>query len=399
MAYGVPYKGSKNKIAASLIERLPSASNFVDLFCGGCAMTHAALLSGKWKNIYANDLDGRGLRLFLGAANGAYKDEVRWISREDFFRLKETDPYIAVCWSFGNNLCTYLYSKEIEPWRRALHWARVYNDLSVFRAMGVNTDGTRTDIIAHKDEYKAAYIRWYLAQRGDRMPLQYVMTRIKEQIKLTSDELRQYLCDALKESGLSQAEVDRRLGNNMAGHYFSYSQWQFPTEENYNKMREWMPLKPHAEVYALQKLNNCLDNLQSLDNLQRLQSLERLSKINALASLDIANLSPSFSDYREVQIPENSVVYCDIPYRNTDGYSLDFNHEEFYEWAKRQTELVVISEYAMPEGFCEVFGRLHISSLSATSHHHVTEKLFVPEHQVEEYYRRLEPVNLFNYEK
>lgn len=227
-SFGVPYKGSKNKIAESLIERLPSASNFVDLFCGGCAMTHAALLSGKWKNIYANDLDGRGLRLFLGAANGVYKDEIRWISREDFFRLKETDPYIAVCWSFGNSFCNYLYSKEIEPWKRALHWARVYNDLSVFRAMGVNTDGTRTDIIAHKDEYKAAYIRWYLAQRGDRMPLQYVMTRIKEQIKLTSDELRQYLRDALKESGLSQAEVDRRLGNNMAGHYFGYSQWQFP---------------------------------------------------------------------------------------------------------------------------------------------------------------------------
>lgn len=99
-------------------------------------MTHAALLSGKWKNIYANDLDGRGLRLFLGAANGVYKDEVRWISREDFFRLKETDPYIAMCWSFGNNFCNYLYPKEIEPWKRALHWARVYNDLSVFRATG-----------------------------------------------------------------------------------------------------------------------------------------------------------------------------------------------------------------------------------------------------------------------
>lgn len=376
MAYGVPYKGSKNKIAESLIERLPSASNFVDLFCGGCAMTHAALLSGKWKNIYANDLDGRGLRLFLGAANGVYKNEVRWISREDFFRLKETDPYIAVCWSFGNNLCTYLYSKEIEPWKRALHWARVYNDLSVFRAMGVNTDGTRTDIIAHKDEYKAAYIRWYLAQRGDRMPLQYVMTRIKEQIKLTSDELRQYFCDALKESGLSQAEVDRRLGNNMASHYFGYSQWLFPTEENYNKMREWMPLKPYPEVYALQKLNYSLQSLQSLQSLHQ-----------------------SVQDYREVRITENSVVYCDIPYRGTDGYSSGFNHNEFYEWAKQQTELVVISEYSMPEGFCEVFGRLHISSLSATSHHHVTEKLFVPEHQVEEYYRRLEPVNLFNYEK
>lgn len=362
-------------------------------------MTHAALLSGKWKNIYANDLDGRGLRLFLGAANGAYKDEVRWISREDFFRLKETDPYIAVCWSFGNNLCSYLYSKEIELWKRALHQARVYGDLTAFREMGIDTDGSRSDIVAHKEEYKAAYIRWFLARQGWEIPLAEVLEQVKESIAKTSEELRLYLCEALKHSGMTQADVCRMLGNQMAGHYFGRSQWLFPTEENYNKMREAMPLKPYGEVYGLQKLKVCLDNLQSLDNLQRLQSLERLSKINTLASLDIANLSPSFSDYREVQIPENSVVYCDIPYHNTEGYSLDFNHEEFYEWAKRQTELVVISEYAMPEGFCEVFGRLHISSLSATSKQHVLEKLFVPEHQVEEYYRRLEPIDLFNYDK
>lgn len=394
-SFGVPYKGSKNRIAESLIGRLPSASNFVDLFCGGCAITHAALLSGKWKNIYANDLDGRGLRLFLGAANGKYKDDTRWISCEDFLRLKETSPCIAVCWSFGNNLRDYLYSKEIEPWKRALHWARVYNDLSAFRAMGVNTDGTRTDIIAHKDEYKAAYIGWYLAQRGERMPSQDVMTRIKELIKLTSDELRQYLRDALKESGLSQKEVERRLGNVMASHYFGYLQWQFPTEENYNKMREWMPLKPYAEVYALQKQNYILENFQSLENFQR------LNRINSLMEFRdrINTIKPSYKDYREVRIPENSVVYCDIPYCNTNVYSSNFNHNEFYEWAKRQTELVVISEYHMPEGFCEVFRRQHISSLSSTSKHHVTEKLFVPEHQVEEYYRRLEPVSLFNYEK
>lgn len=35
MTYGMPYKGSKNKIAKKLIEQMPSADYFVDLFGGG----------------------------------------------------------------------------------------------------------------------------------------------------------------------------------------------------------------------------------------------------------------------------------------------------------------------------------------------------------------------------
>lgn len=32
--YGMPYKGSKSKIAEKLIEKLPQAETFVDLFGG-----------------------------------------------------------------------------------------------------------------------------------------------------------------------------------------------------------------------------------------------------------------------------------------------------------------------------------------------------------------------------
>ena len=47
MRYGVPYQGSKNKICKWVIDNLPSGKVFVDLFAGGCAVTHAAMLSGK----------------------------------------------------------------------------------------------------------------------------------------------------------------------------------------------------------------------------------------------------------------------------------------------------------------------------------------------------------------
>ena len=48
MNYGLPYQGSKNAIAEWVIGQLPEAETFVDLFCGGCAITHAAMLSGKY---------------------------------------------------------------------------------------------------------------------------------------------------------------------------------------------------------------------------------------------------------------------------------------------------------------------------------------------------------------
>ena len=53
MRFGVPYQGSKNQIARWVIDNLPEDEILVDLFAGGCAVTHAAMLSGKWDRIVA----------------------------------------------------------------------------------------------------------------------------------------------------------------------------------------------------------------------------------------------------------------------------------------------------------------------------------------------------------
>lgn len=131
MKYGLPYKGSKNKLAERIVRLLPKRTHLVDLFCGGCAVSHAALLMGKYEHIHINDINWMCPTLFIDALNGKYNDETRWISREDFFRLKDTDPYVAVVWSFGNNLRSYLYSKEIEPLKKAIHYAMFFSDYSL----------------------------------------------------------------------------------------------------------------------------------------------------------------------------------------------------------------------------------------------------------------------------
>ena len=120
MLYGLPYMGSKSDIAKNIVDILPAADILIDLFAGGCAITHAALLSGKWKKIIANDITDSP-SLFLDAIHGKYHDCDKWISREEFYLTKDKDAFVRLCWSFGNAQKNYLYSKELEPYKKAIH--------------------------------------------------------------------------------------------------------------------------------------------------------------------------------------------------------------------------------------------------------------------------------------
>src|SRR5690606_2499347 len=52
---------------------------------------------------------------------------------------------------------------------------------------------------------------------------------------------------------------------------------------------------------------------------------------------------------KALSIPEGAMVYCDIPYKNSTGYSSgDFNHNQFYSWAEDKAKNgyeIYVSEY------------------------------------------------------
>lgn len=73
-----------------------------------------------FERIIANDITD-SVTLFQDALDGKYENESRWISQEDFMRLKDTDPYVRIVWSFGNNQEDYLYSRDIESYKKAVH--------------------------------------------------------------------------------------------------------------------------------------------------------------------------------------------------------------------------------------------------------------------------------------
>lgn len=118
--FGLPYMGSKNKLAERIVDLLPYATHLYDVFCGGGAITHCALLSGKFGCVHFSDITN-SVELLRDCFEGNIPDGSEWISREEFFARKDSDPYVRLLWSFGNNQRDYLYSKEIEPYKKAVH--------------------------------------------------------------------------------------------------------------------------------------------------------------------------------------------------------------------------------------------------------------------------------------
>ena len=114
MRYGLPYVSSKNRIAKQIVELLPRAETFYDLFAGGCAVTHAAMLSKKYQHYVINDINGKIVKLFVDAIAGNIPNLYRVVDRETFFATREFDIVTALCYSFGNNQLDYLYTKDDE---------------------------------------------------------------------------------------------------------------------------------------------------------------------------------------------------------------------------------------------------------------------------------------------
>ena len=128
--YGIPYQGSKSQIAEDIIDNLPSGKRFVDLFGGGFAMSHCALLSRKYKTVYYNDYNPLIVDLVRNAIKGKYNEKPQFITRDEFIKNKDKDGYTKYIWSFGNNGKGYLFGKDKEIFKKQGHELVVNKDLN-----------------------------------------------------------------------------------------------------------------------------------------------------------------------------------------------------------------------------------------------------------------------------
>lgn len=89
--------------------------------------------------------------------------------------------------------------------------------------------------------------------------------------------------------------------------------------------------------------------------------------------------------YLDLDIPDNSIIYCDIPYKDTKQYafSRDFMYDVFWDWCRsmaKQGHTIFVSEYVAPDDFICVWEQEVKSSLGANGvaggSKKSTEKLF-----------------------
>lgn len=326
---GIGYMGSKNAIAYNIVEQLPEAETFVDLFAGGCAVTHAAILSGKYRRFILNDIN-QTPSVFAQALGGEFRKDkyFEWISRDDFSRRKAREPWIAPVWSFGNNGENYIYGRPLEPYKRALHMSIV--------------NGEHAELKRLCPEVSAAVI-----EALDALPLRPTKPRRRACGHAFAEALNALRCprDVIEANPIYRAVKPRRA-------------------------------ELHAEREARGETG--FQSLESLRRLERLQSLERLRRLSD-------RICVLRGDYRMVPLPKSCVVYCDPPYIGAGGYNgMGFYHDDFYQWLRELPADVsaFISEYVMPEeGFEEVAAWPKRCTLSSTNNsRHTVEKLFKVKH-------------------
>lgn len=330
MTYGIGYQGSKNRIAKDIIGVLPSGERLVDLFAGGCSITHCAMVSGKYNRFLANDIDGRIPQTFKDAIEGKFANERRWISREEFFKLKESDMYARLCFSFGNNQKTYMYNTNIEPYKKACHYAIVFDEWDQFKRLCPETVEAAMNAL-------------------DCLPLDDW-----KQIKERRLKFGPSVVNEVKRIGLSQGAI---MNNPL-----------------YKSIKKKSTTETQLQIQNLGRLDR-LYELQSLESLQRIQSLESLESLDGLYGLEVSSI-----DYREYEHKEGDVVYCDPPYKGTGKYDgKDFDHDAFYEWARTRDYPVYFSEYNAPDDFVCVWSKpickMFLGGKSV--HNKAIEKLFI----------------------
>ena len=340
MSYGLPYKGSKSAIAKDITAALPSGNRLVDLFCGGCAVTDFALKqTGKFKRFLINDIDGRNPKTYINALNGGFRNEDRWISRQDFFNLKETDDYVRICFSFGNNGKTYMYGPQIEPYKRAIHHIVFWDDYDPMQKLCPAV----VDCIHDYCDGKGS--------KEKRLALGYAI----------ADHIKQHNSVEYWQSNPMFKAVKIKWSPERRGVKSS------DLVEN-SAIDRLVP--PHSQEHIL-----CLERLKSLDSLQSLESMERLERLESMEIQD-AQIVASSVDYHNYVYHDGDVVYCDPPYANTDKYTVDFDNEVFWQWCRTRDFPVYVSEYHAPEDFISVWSKEKRSlfrndNLSANSVEHL----------------------------
>ena len=372
--YGAAYQGSKSKIADEIISKLPNRKYFIDAFSGGGALAHCALESEKFEHIIANDLQTKDIleAHFLWTPEQHLEFQKKWVTKEEF---EQTDNlYIKTCWSFSNNRKAYIYSNACYEYKRLLHNAicfRNYKEFEDYCGIDLSEIDSYDDLNERRKAARRAILKalkpysfkepinsnthipkeMYDAILGgnkdwrnlgvDRLEHKCVDKLLRSEVLETSKNVENMLCL----TNLERTEQDKCVKNIL---YLANLEYAKQSKRLVNIISN-----ENLEITKQGKSIERLQNLQSMEaskqgkNIESLIQQENLLRSKAITSNNISITSVS---YDEIDLPDPSetVIICDPPYRDTQGYQVEFDNDKFEQWCidkSREGYEVFVCEY------------------------------------------------------
>ena len=338
--YGAAYQGSKSKIADEIISLLPNKKYFIDAFSGGGALAHCALNSGKFEYIIANDLQTKAIleAHFLWTPEQHLEFQKKWITKEEF--EKTNDLYIKTCWSFSNNRKAYIYSKACYEYKRRLHNAICFGNYKEFE------DYCGIDL-SEIDSYKDLNERRKAARRAILKALKPYS--FKETIN-SNTHIPKEIYDAI----LGGNKDWRSLAGNRLDYKCIDRILRAETLETSKNVENMLCLTNLERTKQDGKQSKGLVSIISSENIERtsknVESLAQQENLLRSKNITAKNISITSVSYDEIDLPDpaETVIICDPPYRNTQGYQIDFDNDKFEQWCidkAREGYEVFVCEY------------------------------------------------------
>ena len=118
-----------------------------------------------------------------------------------------------------------------------------------------------------------------------------------------------------------------------------------------------------------------------LSELKQLQQLERLEQVNNRITFFNLDYRECFELIKNKIDKKKTIIYCDSPYLNTEGYAIAFNHKEYKEWLDKMHKegwRIYFSEYTNYDNYKELLNIEKRKQLCADKTlGNVNEKLFI----------------------
>mgnify|MGYP003334811400 FL=1 len=323
-----------------------------------------------------------------------------FVTREEFIKQRELDTpfsqFVRICYSFGNNQKDYLFSKEIEGWKRLAHDIIVFRcekslkefnqifeiDLVLSNKKTVNERRLDYRASIHDNIQRNPFLKEMISKGFVKNSTEAINLKINEYLKLNYLRNADITMDAEQLMRANNIEKIKYLKNanktkdcqelislnsleklkELYGLYRVENIEQLPqlermqqllTIEQLQRIEILQNMKQRQNIFEIEnigeveKLQQC-EHITIMENLIRMQKNQQLEQLEHIPSLTFSSLS-----YNEVKIttpPNETIVYCDIPYRRTGKYleGKDFDYEAFYKWFENNEYSCFLSEYNAP---------------------------------------------------